>query len=158
MTRNGPDHVDAHRTIALAISPWTKRAYVDSTHYDTASMVATMEDMLHLPPMTIVDQRASRMWADFDNRPDLTPYDAKTPMVVPFGDPGYPTNPSTAPMAAQAAKWNVRGRSERVDLEVGQGAALRDAAAAARPHHRLAAQRRGGARRRRVGRSMAPIR
>jgi YVTN family beta-propeller protein len=106
--QNGPDHVDAHRTIALAISPWTKRAYVDSTHYDTASMVATMEDLLHLPPMTIVDQRASRMWANFDNRPDLTPYDAKTPMVVPFGDPGYPTNPSTAPMAAQAAKWNVR--------------------------------------------------
>ena len=30
--QNGSDHVDAHRTVALAISPYTKRHSVDSTH------------------------------------------------------------------------------------------------------------------------------
>jgi len=105
--QNGPDHVDAHRTLALVISPWTKRGAVDSTHYDTASMIATMEDLLHLPPMTITDQRATRMWADFANRADLTPYNAKTPAVIPYGAPGYPTNAASAPMAAQAARWNL---------------------------------------------------
>ncbi|MEA2222983.1 MAG: hypothetical protein QOH83_1359, partial [Solirubrobacteraceae bacterium] len=106
--QNGPDHVDAHRTLALVVSPWTKRGAVDSTHYDTASMVATIEDLLHLPPMTITDQRATRMWADFGTRADITPYTAKTPTVIPYGDPGYPKNPAWAPMAAQAARWDLK--------------------------------------------------
>jgi YVTN family beta-propeller protein len=106
--QNGPDHVDAHRTLALAISPYTKRGAVDSTHYDTASMVATIEDLLKLPPMTITDARATRMWNDFTTKPDLTPYDAKSSTVVPYGDPGYPTNGAAAPMAAEAAKWDLQ--------------------------------------------------
>ncbi|MEA2148346.1 MAG: hypothetical protein QOD69_176 [Solirubrobacteraceae bacterium] len=105
--QNGPDHVDAHRTIALAISPWTRHGAVDSTHYDTASMVATIEDLLHLPPMTITDQRATRMWADFARHADITPYTARTPTVIPYGSPGYPTNAPTAPMAAEAARWDL---------------------------------------------------
>src|SRR5262249_41155689 len=30
-TQNGPDHVDAHRSVALVVSPYTKRKFVDST-------------------------------------------------------------------------------------------------------------------------------
>jgi YVTN family beta-propeller protein len=105
--QNGPDHVDAHRTLALAISPYTKRGATDSTHYDTSSMIATIEDLLHLPPMTITDARATRMWNDFTKKPDLTPYTAKSPTVVPYGDPNYPKNGAAAPMAAQAAKWDL---------------------------------------------------
>ena len=29
--QNGPDHVDAHRTVGLVISPYTKRKHLDST-------------------------------------------------------------------------------------------------------------------------------
>ena len=29
--QNGPDHIDAHRTIAFAISPYIKRGTVDSS-------------------------------------------------------------------------------------------------------------------------------
>ena len=50
--QNGPDHVDAHRTLAYVISPYTQTARVDSTHYDTASMVATVESLLNLPPIS----------------------------------------------------------------------------------------------------------
>ena len=105
--QNGPDHVDAHRTLALVVSPWTRRGAVDSTHYDTASMVATIEDLLHLAPMTITDQRATRMWADFARQPDLSPYAARTPTVIPFGDPDYPKNATSAPMATEAATWDL---------------------------------------------------
>jgi hypothetical protein len=70
-------------------------------------MVATIEDLLHLAPMTITDQRATRMWADFARHPDVEPYSARTPTVIPFGDRGYPTNGATAPMAATAARWNL---------------------------------------------------
>src|SRR5262249_10969890 len=41
--QNGPDHVDAHRTVALVISPYVRRNHVDSTLYSTSSMLRTME-------------------------------------------------------------------------------------------------------------------
>lgn len=103
--QNGPDHVDAHRTVALAISPYTQTGKVDSTHYDTSSMVATIEGLLGLPPMSITDGRVNRMWRSFTNRPDLTPYSVRAPTIVPFGDPGAPLNSASAPMAAAARRW-----------------------------------------------------
>jgi hypothetical protein len=41
--QDGPDHVDEHRTVALAISPYIRRETVDSTLYTTSSMVRTIE-------------------------------------------------------------------------------------------------------------------
>jgi hypothetical protein len=104
--QNGPDHVDAHRTLALVISPYSKRDAVDSTHYDTASMVATIEDMLSLPPMSISDARVARMWKAFTDEPDFTPYDAREPTIVPFGRPGFDVNAPDAPLAEESATWN----------------------------------------------------
>ena len=52
--QNGPDHVDAHRSPALVISPYTKRRHVDSNMYSTSSMLRTMELILGLKPMTPV--------------------------------------------------------------------------------------------------------
>src|SRR6187551_2512739 len=46
--QNGPDHVDAHRTIAFVVSPFAKRGAVDSTLYSTSSMLRTMELILGL--------------------------------------------------------------------------------------------------------------
>ena len=88
------------------ISPYTQTARVDSTHYDTASMVATLESLLGMPPMTIVDQRATRMWKGFSSQPDFRPYDALTPKVIPFGAEGAPTNAPTAPLASVSSRWN----------------------------------------------------
>ena len=36
--QNGVDHIDGHRTVALAISPYARRGVVDSTFYGQASM------------------------------------------------------------------------------------------------------------------------
>lgn len=57
--------------------------------------------------MSVTDARASRMWAAFTRKPDLRPYAAIRPRVVPFGEPGAPVNPPTAPMARQAAAWDL---------------------------------------------------
>ena len=46
--QDGPDHVDAHRTVALVVSPYVKHGAVDSSMYSTASMVRTMELILRL--------------------------------------------------------------------------------------------------------------
>jgi hypothetical protein len=66
--------VDGHRTVGLAISPYTKRKAVDSTNYNQTGMVKTIELMLGLPPMTQLDLTATPMRACFTDKPDLTPY------------------------------------------------------------------------------------
>jgi hypothetical protein len=104
--QDGPDHVDAHRSVFLAISPYTQSGKTDSTRYDTASTIGTLEDLLGLPPMSIYDDRAARMWPSFQMKPNLDPYDAIRPSVVPFGDPGAPINGANAPLAAASQGMN----------------------------------------------------
>ncbi len=72
--QNGSDHVDAHRTTALSISPYSRRHSVDSTLYSTASMLRTMELCLGLPPMSQFDAAARPMSRSFTAQADLTPY------------------------------------------------------------------------------------
>jgi YVTN family beta-propeller protein len=73
--QNGPDHVDAHRTVGLVISPYTKRRAVDSTQYSTVSLVRTMELVLGLQPLSQYDAAARPMFNSFTDKADLTPYD-----------------------------------------------------------------------------------
>ncbi len=79
--QNGPDHVDAHRTVGLVISPYVKRGFLDSTQYTTASFVRTMELILGLPPMTQFDQKATPLFASFTTKPDFTPVEALKPEI-----------------------------------------------------------------------------
>jgi DNA-binding beta-propeller fold protein YncE len=72
--QNGPDHVDAHRTVALAISPYARRRAVDSTLYSTSSMLRTMELILGLKPMSQFDAAARPMYHSFQTKADLRPY------------------------------------------------------------------------------------
>lgn len=72
--QNGPDHVDAHRTVGLVISPYTKRKHLDSTQYSTVSMLRTMELILGLSPLSQYDAAARPMFASFTDRADLTSY------------------------------------------------------------------------------------
>lgn len=80
-TQNGPDHVDAHRTGGLVLSPYCKRHFVDSTLYTTASMVRTIELILGLPPMTQYDAGATPMFNCFLKAPAPTAFAAVTPQV-----------------------------------------------------------------------------
>jgi sugar lactone lactonase YvrE len=73
--QNGSDHVDAHRTVALVVSPYTKRKFVDSSMYSTASMLRTMELILGLKPMSQFDAAALPMFHSFQSQPILTPFD-----------------------------------------------------------------------------------
>ncbi|HEY7155412.1 MAG TPA: bifunctional YncE family protein/alkaline phosphatase family protein [Gemmataceae bacterium] len=79
--QNGPDHVDAHRSVALVVSPYTKRNYVDSTMYSTSSMLRTMELILGLKPMSQFDAAARPMFNAFQAKADLTGYAHVVPEV-----------------------------------------------------------------------------
>lgn len=72
--QNGPDHVDAHRTEALVISPFTQHGAVDSTLYSTTSMLRTMELILGLEPMSQFDAAATPMFHSFQPTADARPY------------------------------------------------------------------------------------
>ncbi len=72
--QNGPDHVDAHRSVALVISPYVKRRSVDSTLYTTCSMLRTMELILGLEPLSQYDAAATPMYRCFTDKPNFTPY------------------------------------------------------------------------------------
>jgi DNA-binding beta-propeller fold protein YncE len=74
--QNGPDHVDAHRSIVLVASPYAKRNHVESTMYSTSSILRTMELILGLPPMSQYDAAATPMYGCFTKDPDFTPYTA----------------------------------------------------------------------------------
>ena len=57
--RTVPDHVDAHRSVALVVSPFAKRRAVDSTLYTTSGMLRTIELILGLEPMSQYDAAAT---------------------------------------------------------------------------------------------------
>ncbi|GAC1361199.1 MAG: alkaline phosphatase family protein [Ktedonobacteraceae bacterium] len=82
--QNGPDHVDAHRTESLVISPYTSRSqiFVDHTIYDTAAMVRTMELILGLRPLSQYDANAVPMWRLFNSTADTKPYTAADESVT----------------------------------------------------------------------------
>lgn len=74
--QSGSDHIDAHRTVCLVISPYAKRGYISKVHYSVPNIYKTMELLLGLPPMYQYDERAQAMYDVFTNDPDFTPYDS----------------------------------------------------------------------------------
>jgi hypothetical protein len=81
--QNGADHVDAHRSIAWAISRFSPRPadgkpFVDHTFYTTVNMVHTIETLLGAPPMNNNDARAAVMAAMFSGTGDQPAVNADT--------------------------------------------------------------------------------
>ena len=79
--QNGPDHIDAHRTVAFVVSPFARRGAVDSTLYSTSSMLRTIELILGLSPMSQFDAAAMPMVASFQSRPNEAPYACRPAQV-----------------------------------------------------------------------------
>jgi YVTN family beta-propeller protein len=79
--QDGPDHVDAHRSVAYVISPYIKRHAVDHTPYSTSSVLRTIELILGLPPMSQYDAAATPMWNCFQRVPDTKPFVAHNALV-----------------------------------------------------------------------------
>jgi YVTN family beta-propeller protein len=80
--QNGPDHVDAHRSVLLVASPWARRGVVDSTLYTTSGVLRTIELLLGLPPMSQYDATATPLGAAFSDRPDEGRYRARPARVT----------------------------------------------------------------------------
>lgn len=79
--QDGPDHVDARRTVGLVVSPYVRPGTVDSTFYTTSSMLRTIELLLGLQPMSQYDAAANPMYASFGDKRDLRPYKHLKPNI-----------------------------------------------------------------------------
>lgn len=97
--QDGPDHVDAHRTVGLVVSPYVRRNAFDSTMYSTSSMIRTMELILGLPPMTQYDKAATPMLPLFTAKPDFAPFSA-----LPPGVDVDAMNPPSGPLAERSKR------------------------------------------------------
>jgi hypothetical protein len=80
--QNGVDHVDGHRTVALAIGPSVRRGAVDSNFYTQLSMVRTIQDILHIQPQTHFLKKSRAMNSIFTTQKDLRPYTAIHPSIA----------------------------------------------------------------------------
>jgi YVTN family beta-propeller protein len=110
--QNGPDHVDAHRSIAFVASPYTKRRYVDSTMYTTSGMLRTMELIVGLPPMSQYDAAATPMYNSFTNQADLAPFkhlEARVDLAE--------KNPENAPGSQRSAQLDFSKEDAAPDIE-----------------------------------------
>lgn len=80
--QDGPDHVDAHRTIAFVAGPYVRQGAVVHERYSTVNMVRTIEDVLGLGHLNLNDEYQRPMTAVFDLNQAHWDYTAMTPAPI----------------------------------------------------------------------------
>ncbi len=71
--QSGADHINAHRTFALAISPWIRRGRIETHAYSQVNILKTTEEILGLPPLSQWDQNAAVFSGIWSRTPDFAP-------------------------------------------------------------------------------------
>ncbi|MSP59543.1 MAG: hypothetical protein EXR72_04225 [Myxococcales bacterium] len=99
--QDGGDHVEAHRSPCLVISPFARHHATVSSHFDNASLFRTMEILLGVPPMNRGDAQAAAILEAFTDLPDLTPYTA-LPSTIPMDA----LNSASSPGAEESARMD----------------------------------------------------
>jgi hypothetical protein len=105
--QDGPDHVDAHRSPLLIISPYVHHGAVEHAHFSTVSVLKTVEQILGLPSLTYFDDRAPTLLTDFQQQPNLDPY-----TVIRARVNLDELNAANAPGARESERWDF----SRVDV------------------------------------------
>ncbi|MCD6202583.1 MAG: hypothetical protein J7K46_12320 [Bacteroidales bacterium] len=75
--QNGLDHIDAHRSVLLVVSPYVKKGYVGHVHYSFGSIFKTFWNILGVPYLNEYDATATDLADMFTGKPDFTPYNAQ---------------------------------------------------------------------------------
>lgn len=104
------DHVEAHRSFVLVISPWGRRGYVSHALGSFMSVFATIEAIFGVPPLGRPDAAASPLWDMFTAEPDFTPFDAIPRRIQPEENPG------DAPGGEKSARMDWRSPDRNAEL------------------------------------------
>jgi hypothetical protein len=90
--QDGVDHIDAHRSILMAISPYSRKNNISHTHSSFGSIFKTFWNILGVPYLNQYDAGASDLADMFTDVPDFTPYKA-VPSDKRFFDPQKALDP-----------------------------------------------------------------
>jgi len=80
--QDGPDHVDAHRSLAFVIGPYVKHHAVIATPYSTVNVLRTIEDILGIDHLSIHDALQPPMTDLFDPKQPACTYHAQVPAAL----------------------------------------------------------------------------
>jgi len=81
-SQDGPDHVDAHRSIGFVAGAYVKRNAVVSRKYTTVSMISTMVDLLGMQHLGLNDFTALPMADVFKSTASDWTFDVKLPDIL----------------------------------------------------------------------------
>lgn len=84
--QGGRDHVDAHRSVLMVVSPYAKRHFNGHQHYSFGSIFKTFWNVLAIPYLNQYDFGVSDLGDCFVSKPDFAPYNA-LPADVRIFDP-----------------------------------------------------------------------
>jgi hypothetical protein len=73
-SQSGWDHVSAYRTTGFVMSAYSHLQKTVRTNYNQPSMVRTIEQILGIPPMNVMDATALPMFDCFNQTKNSTPY------------------------------------------------------------------------------------
>jgi YVTN family beta-propeller protein len=74
--QGGRDHIDAHRSLLMIISPYAKRNFNSHQHYSFGSIFKTFWNVLNIPYLNQYDFGVTNLSDCFTAEPDFTPYKA----------------------------------------------------------------------------------
>src|SRR5262249_4030769 len=80
--QNGPDHVDAHRSLAFVVGPFVKHGALISERYNTVSLLRTIEEVLGIRPLGLNDAVQSPMTEICSNAQSSWPYQPRVPAAL----------------------------------------------------------------------------
>ena len=81
-SQDGPDHVDAHRSIAFVAGAYVKRGAVVSRKYTTVSFISTIVDILGIEHLGLTDYAALPMADIFKAKPSDWSFNVTLPVIL----------------------------------------------------------------------------
>jgi len=110
----GWDHVSAYRTTAIVVSPYSHLQKTISTNYNQTCIVRSIEQILGIPPMNLMDATALPMFNCFAARPDASFTYQKLANKIPLNE----MNRSLSALKGKAlfyAKQSLRPEYDHID-------------------------------------------
>ncbi len=105
-SQSGWDHISAYRTVGLTISPYSSGKLV-TANYNQTSMLRTIEQILGLPPMNLMDGTARLMTDCFTNTKNNIGYNY-LPNNIPFDKMNKPLHS----LSGKARKFALQSQNE----------------------------------------------
>lgn len=117
--QNGPDHVDAHRSLALIAGPYVKQRAVISKRFNTVTLLRTIEEVLGIKPLGLNDALQQPMSEIFSTQQSTWGYKARLPAILrstklPLPAATAGDRPGAVESSHDAAYW--AGKTEGFDF------------------------------------------